>query len=166
MLEENWCGNFSKPLAVFNKAFIRRLGKGLHPYIQLEGSEKDCAYCINMEARLFYDNGLYESDEVLLFKPYSENRGVYAAGEWVDANIPLYKKLSENGCLLFFTSGNVQRANHYDVTGCEAYSFREQFLKASDMPCEEGIFDIVMEKYPDVLGYDIGTATNNTILCH
>ena len=56
MLEENWCGNFSKPLAVFNKAFIRRLGKGLHPYIQLEGSEKDCAYCINMEARLFYDN--------------------------------------------------------------------------------------------------------------
>ena len=34
------------------------------------------------------------------------------------------------------------------------------------MPCEEGIFDIVMEKYPDVLGYDIGTATNNTILCH
>ena len=73
MLEENWCGNFSKPLAVFNKAFIRRLGKGLHPYIQLEGSEKDCAYCIDMEARLFYDNGLYESDEVLPFKPYSEN---------------------------------------------------------------------------------------------
>lgn len=166
MLEENWCGTFSKPLAVFNKAFIRRLGKGLHPYIQLEGSVKDCAYCIGMEARLFYDNGLYESDEVLPFEPDSKNRGVYAAGEWVDANIPLYKKLSENGSLLFFTRGGVQRANHYDVTGCEVYSFREQFLKVIDMPCDDGIFDIIAEKYPDVFGYDIETAANNTMLCH
>lgn len=166
MLEENWCDTFSKPLAVFNKAFIRRLGKGLHPYIQLEGSEKGCKYCIAMEARLFYDNGLYESDEVFHLKPDSDIRGVYAVGEWVDRDILLYKKLSENGSLLFFTSGDVQRANHYDVTGCEAYSFREQFLKAIDMPCDDGIFDIIMEKYPDVLGYDIETAANNTMLCH
>ena len=166
MLEENWCAAFSKPLAVFNKAFIRRLGKGLHPYIQLDGSEKDCKYCITMEACLFYDNGLYESEEVFHLKPNSDMRGVYAVGEWVDQDIPLYKKLSENGSLLFFTSGDVQRANHYNVTGSEAYSFREQFLKAIGMPCDDGIFDIIMEKYTDVLGYDIETVANNTMLCH
>lgn len=166
MLEENWCSTFSKPLAVFNKAFIRRLGKGLHPYIQLEGSEKDCKYCIAMEARLFYDNGLYESDEVFHLKQDSDMRGVYAVGEWVNRDILLYKKLSEDGSLLFFTSGDVQRANHYNVTGCEAYSFREQFLKVIDMPCDDGIFDIIMEKYPDVLMYDIETVANNTMLCH
>ena len=64
MLEEKWCENFSKPLAIFNKAFIRRVGKGLHPYILMAGNEDECRYCAKMEAKLFFENGIYESDEV------------------------------------------------------------------------------------------------------
>ena len=166
MLEEKWCESFSKPLAVFNKAFIRRLGKGLHPYIKITGSENDCKYCVDMEAQLFYDNGLYESNEVYQIQSDSVARGVYFVGEWLNHDVLLYKKLSEDGSLLFFTGGDVQRANHYNITGCEAYSFKGQFLKMIDMPCDDGIFDIVSEKYSDIFRCDIETAVNNTMLCH
>ena len=52
-VKENWCESVSKELVVFNKAFIRRAGAGLFPFIVLEGNKEAIDYCVTTEAKLF-----------------------------------------------------------------------------------------------------------------
>lgn len=166
MLKEKWCENFSKPLAIFNKAFIRRVGKGLHPYIVMAGNEDECRYCAKMEAKLFFENGIYESDEVYDLKTDITIRGVYLEMAWDPDHEKQYQSIAENGSILIFMSGDVKRANHYDIAGCMKYSFKEQFLSFVGMQCEEDLFDTILDKYPDIVTMDIETVANNTVLCH
>ena len=93
-------------------------------------------------------------------------RGVYLETAWDPDREKQYQSIAENGSILIFMSGDVKRANHYDIAGCMKYSFKEQFLSFVGMQCEEDLFDTILDKYPDIVTMDIETVANNTVLCH
>lgn len=164
-LAPDWCRQFSKGLAVFNKAFIHRAGKGLFPYVLLKGDKPSTDYCIKKEAQLFFENGIYDSDNVNTALS-STRRGVYQAGTWSNEQDSLYEALAKNGSLLFFTDGAPDHANTYDVSQCSTVSFRESLIPMLGMDLSEEVAEKVLSKYPKLLAMDILSVANYTMLNH
>lgn len=164
-LTEDWCKSISPELAVFNKAFVRRAGMGLFPYVLLDGNKEAVKYCVKKEAALFYQAGVYESDKVNT-DIRNGKRGVFLADYFNQNEKDVYRKLSDNGSLIFFNSGNPDHANRYDVSGCDIISFSEVFLPLIGMSCENSVIEEVLRKYPSVWTMDIPLLVNNTTLCH
>lgn len=164
-LKEDWCREISPGLAVFNRAFIRRAGKGLFPYVLLDGNKEAAEYCARKEALLFYQSGVYENDEVNT-DIRNGRRGVFLVERYNANEKQIYLSLSSNGSLIFFNGGNPDHANRYDVSGCDVVSFREAFIPMIGMECEDGVIDEVLKKYPSVWNMDIMEIVNNTTLCH
>lgn len=164
-ISENWCEEISKDLSVFNKAFIKRAGNGLFPYIVLKGSKKSVSYCLEQEALLFYQSGLYDNKTVHEIGKNKE-RGVYFEPQWKPEHENDYEMLKDEGSLIFFTKGIIPRANNYDVSGCEIFSFKKEFLAVCNMNCTDETFSFVLEQYPGIQNMDILEVSNNTILQH
>lgn len=164
-LTENWCKEISPSLAVFNKAFIRRAGKGLFPYVLLDGNKEAVDYCARKEAILFYESGVYEKDEV-----YTDirngKRGVYLVERFNPNEKDIYSTLSKDGSLIFFNNGNPDHANRYDVSGCDVVSFKEAFIPMIGMDCDDGVIENVLKTYPNIWNMDISEIVNNATLCH
>lgn len=166
-VKENWCESVSKELVVFNKAFIRRAGAGLFPFIVLEGSKEAINYCVTTEAKLFYDAGTYSSDKVYNTKDLEKkNRGVYFIGKWNEDNKDEYTSLASEGSLLFFSTGNVQKANRYSVNGCEILSFKAAFMPIIAMECSDEVLSNALKLYPFIKDMDMLEVSNNTVLAH
>lgn len=166
-VKENWCESVSKELVVFNKAFIRRAGAGLFPFIVLEGSKEAINYCVTTEAKLFYDAGTYSSDKVYNTKDLEKkNRGVYFIGIWNEDSKDVYTSLASEGSLLFFTTDNVQKANRYSVNGCEILSFKAAFMPVIAMECSDEVLSDALKLYPFIKDMDMLEVSNNTVLAH
>lgn len=164
-ISENWCKEISKDLSVFNKAFIKRAGNGLFPYIVLKGTEKSILYCLEQEALLFYQSGLYDNETIHEVGKDKE-RGIYYETQWKSEHENDYEVLKDNGSLVFFAKGIIPRANSYDVSGCEIFSFKTSFLTVCNMKCEDETLAYVLEQYPGIQNMDMLEVTNNTILMH
>lgn len=160
-----WCREISPGLAVFNKAFIRRAGAGLFPYVLLDGNKEAVDYCVKKEAQLFYNEGLYETDKVHT-DIHKSDRGVFLVERFNENEKNVYLSLSHNGSLIFFGGGNPDHSNRYDVSGCDVVSFKEAFVPVIGMECDNAIIENILKKYPGIWNMDMDEIANNTTLCH
>lgn len=163
--DEDWCKSFSPGLAVFNKAFIRRAGKGLFPYVLLKGGKEPADICIRKEAELFYNAGIYDAEDVHT-DITSDKRGVYSAGTWNEKEKDRYNALSNNGSIIFFTDGSPAHANEYDISGCSTFAFKEKIVPMMGMDISDDIIKKLIAEHPEIIDMDMMLVANNTMLRH
>lgn len=59
MINPEWCKDFCPELAVYNKVFIKRSGKGLFSHIAFTGPDECVASVIEKEKEFFNENNIY-----------------------------------------------------------------------------------------------------------
>ncbi|SDW82885.1 hypothetical protein SAMN05216391_1194 [Lachnospiraceae bacterium KHCPX20] len=168
MISETWCESFSKPLAVFNKAFIKTKGHGLYPYIILLGTEEDAKYCAKKEAQLFYQHHLVTSQDVKtnILDTKQEEAHVYYIGAWDSDKKEEYVELAKNKCVLFFLQKADLKANRYDISGCILGRFKTDILPTIGLGCDDNMAFSITNKYENIFELPTEEIANETLLTH
>ena len=171
-ISPEWCMEFSKKLAAFNKAFLFSKGNGVARNVILHGTKQAVQYCAEKEAELFYAEGIFENDKVI-YELESNEKGVYLFHTYDNTKASLYKKHYDNGNVCIFSGGEDKMPfalkNVFDIDGCEIITFIAQIKEKSGLT---EINDLLMKKMledrPEWEKYknNVALFINNMLLCH
>lgn len=123
--EADWCKDFSRHLAAFNKAFLTMGGTKIARNLVLKGDNQSVEYCAKKEAELFHDQGVFETPKVL--EEGATETGVYMFGRYDRAKSALYKEKYDQGSICIFSDGessmSFQMKNIINVSECKKTAF-------------------------------------------
>lgn len=157
--QAEWCKSICPDLAAFNIAYIVRKGQGLIPRIELRGTDADIMYCVEQEAKLFFNAGFMRSADVC--KRIDDILRLQIIYLKDDRNL---KEGIKAGNLYFFKHCNANPKNIFFVDGCSS-SLRISSL-AADFGMDENQLTEILKNYPEWQRFSTAEVINRTLIEH
>lgn len=144
-INPEWCKDFCPELAVYNKVFIKRSGKGLFSHIVFTGPDECVSAVIEKEKELFNKNN------ISVYMAVNEDAMSEVKGEVV---------IHEHSC-------SHARSNYFDVSGYKNFIVDDLF-KRFDLDFSQVDKDKLFKKYKlnDLDHLDQDKLINNVLLNH